>query len=656
MPNWLPAELRAWAPPEEITVAEWAEKYRQLPIKLSPEPGPWRNDKAPYTIELMNDFKDSIVERITIMGSVQSSKTEPAYNMLGFAMDQDPGPALIVMPTDKAIKKVNVRIQHMIADSPQLLRHTTGNPDDIKQKEINLQSMTLWFATAGSSADLRHVSARYIYLDETDDYPPETGDQGSPTEMAEARATTFWNRKIIESCTPTIEEQYINQSYERSDKRKYWVPCPYCHGYQVLDFFRIKHKGEKLGEWPKDKRDPEYIVRRRVARYECEHCHEEIDDRHKAWMMKYGTWIPAGPEVVKDAEPGIPEPRTAHKGHWYAIGKDGTAAIPRPRTAHRGYWWSALYSRWRTFSEIAAKFFDAQGDVEKLKTFWNLWLALPWKEKHQEREQSEILTLRTEYEPFIVPAGAVALTAGVDTQKYGFWITIRAWFRDFPRSHLVRHGYVETWDELEQWIFHDIYPSEPYDQDKRILYPVWRTGIDIGGGEADDPDSTMTEQVYEWIRTMGRPNLFGVRGSPRQLGGGKKMTMTIIDRMPGKRGRVIPGGIRLWHLNTGAFKDAIWARIEAEKFSLHKEADSVYARHITAEAKEKDKKGHFHWTVQGSRPNHLLDCEVYAAAMADPECGGGVIVVPDPKPSTTPPPSKKDQGFVGRRSDQWLKR
>ena len=57
------------------------------------------------------------------------------------------------------------------------------------------------------------MEARYILLDEPDRYPLEDNEEGSPIERAEARATTYWNRKIIEPCTPTVPEGYINVEF-----------------------------------------------------------------------------------------------------------------------------------------------------------------------------------------------------------------------------------------------------------------------------------------------------------------------------------------------------------------------------------------------------------------------------------------------------------
>jgi terminase, large subunit len=629
-PLWSPRERAAWAPPEDITVSEWAERHRRLP-KQSAIPGPWSNRLVPYAAGVMNSFLDPVVERITIMASVQSGKTESAYNMLGYAISQDPAPALVVMPTDKTLRRVNKRLQDMITESQELSRYLTGDPDDMQKRSIVLQRMEIHFATAGSKADLANVEARYLLLDEPDRYPAATGEEGSPMEMAEARLTTYWNRKIIEPCTPTTPEGHINKEYLRSDQRKYWVPCPECGSYQVLSFWQVKCLGEKLGAWPIEKRDPDYIRQNRVARYECLHCQAEIDDRDKPEMLRRGKWVPEGHPI--DIETGETSP-------------------PRP-VSHVGFWWNVLYSPFRNFSEIAAQFFATKDDREKYKTFVNLWLAEPWKEIIQQRPASAILQLRTSRPALEVPDGALALTAGIDNQKHGFWVSIWAWvFGDggLLEQHLIRYGFLLDFEELDIWLFQDVYRSGA----GGVTYPVWRGGIDTGGTEGGPGEATQTEQVYEWLRRAGQGRIFGVKGASRPLAGGKKMMHSIIDRMPGK-GRPIPGGIRLWNLDTNALKDAFWSRVESGRVHLHADTKEIFASHLASEAKERDKHGRTVWVQQGRQANHLLDTTIYAGAMADPECWGGVMVLPRPGKAAVEIQTGVNS-FVGQSGGSWLKR
>jgi phage terminase large subunit GpA-like protein len=621
---WTAPERAAWAPPEDITVSQWAAKHRVL-SETSAIPGPWSNRLGPYAVGVMDAFTDPWVEQITLMASVQSMKTESAYNMLGFAISQDPAPVLVVMPTNKALKKVNRRLRNMLLASEDLSAHLTNDPDDLKYESFHLDRMAIYFATAGSEADLQFVEARIILLDEVDLYPP------GAVKMAIDRSTTYWNRKIIKLSRPTLPEGHINQEYERSDQRKFWIPCPRCGGFQVLSFWQVKHKGEKRGEWPRDKRGPEYIKGQRVARYECLYCQAEIDDQDKPAMLARGLWVPEGHPF---------EPATGKMP-------------PPPPVSHMGFWWNVLYSPFKNFSEVAAEFFDTKADPEKYRIFITQWLAEPWKQIVQEKEASAILELRTNRPPLIVPEGTLGLTAGIDTQRRGFWISIWAWVRGesgILDQHLVRYGWLRDEEELGLWLFQDIY----WDEAARIAYPVWRGGIDIGGGAGEEGTASLTEQVYEWLRRAGQGRIFGVKGAAQPLAGGKKMSLSIIDKMPG-RGKSIAGGIRVWILDTNRLKDAFWSRMAMGRVHLHAETGEDFAGHLAAEAKERDRRGREIWVQQGRRPNHLLDTAIYATAMADPECWGGVLVLPQPG-AKGQEQDQKPGTWLGDRARGWLGR
>ena len=199
--------------------------------------------------------------------------------------------------------------------------------------------------------------------------------------------------------------------------------------------------------------------------------------------------------------------------------------------------------------------------------------------------------------------------------------------------------------------------------------PIWRAALDTGGGREKEDDWSKTEEAYAFIRKNGRGILFGVKGSSHaQL---KKVTPKVIDRMT-RKNKPIPGGITLYFLDTDKFKDQLHWRlgrswphdptvsnsvdlgggydgdadrigridekgdvitgdkatgangigdpvsIESHHITLHSDTGIDYARQILAEERQKDKKGKTEW-VSVRRDNHLLDCEIYAAACADPE-------------------------------------
>ncbi|MDR1048746.1 MAG: phage terminase large subunit family protein, partial [Synergistaceae bacterium] len=72
-----------------------------LVSRYSALPGPWRTSRFPYTQEPMDIFKDRWLERLTLCFATQTAKTEILLNIVGYAIDQDPGSGLFVYPTDE---------------------------------------------------------------------------------------------------------------------------------------------------------------------------------------------------------------------------------------------------------------------------------------------------------------------------------------------------------------------------------------------------------------------------------------------------------------------------------------------------------------------------------------------------------------------------
>ena len=61
-------------PPEQMTVTEWADKYRWLSAENSAEPGRWKTSRTPYLKEIMDAFTDPKIHRIAVCGIITSRK------------------------------------------------------------------------------------------------------------------------------------------------------------------------------------------------------------------------------------------------------------------------------------------------------------------------------------------------------------------------------------------------------------------------------------------------------------------------------------------------------------------------------------------------------------------------------------------------------
>lgn len=94
-------------PPPDITISEWADRYRYLSSKSAAEPGRWKTNRAPYQREPMDAFSDEHVKKVVLMWGAQMGKTDSVIlNPLGYHAKEDPCPIRVRLqgfPTTTAI-------------------------------------------------------------------------------------------------------------------------------------------------------------------------------------------------------------------------------------------------------------------------------------------------------------------------------------------------------------------------------------------------------------------------------------------------------------------------------------------------------------------------------------------------------------------------
>ena len=113
--------MPVFRPPPDITVSEWADKYRRLSAESSAQPGRFRTEVVEYMREPMDVVGKPGVRRITIMSSAQVAKSTVLENVIGYFMHQDPCPILHVSPTLDSMKMFSKeRLAPMVRDTPVL--------------------------------------------------------------------------------------------------------------------------------------------------------------------------------------------------------------------------------------------------------------------------------------------------------------------------------------------------------------------------------------------------------------------------------------------------------------------------------------------------------------------------------------------------------
>lgn len=240
-------------PPEQLTVTEWADKYRRLSPEVSAEAGRWRTSRTPYLEEIMNAFTDPHVNRIAVAASSQVGKTEMEMNMIAYMIDIDPGPAMFVLPTvDNGKDMSKRRIAPMVRDTKPLKRKVASSKsrdsDNTLLKKIYPGGM-LTITGSNSAASLASVPCRYVFGDERDRWAKDAGGEGDPWGLVEARTITFYNHKMVEVSTPTVRgHSAIEKSFALGTQEYWCVECPHCHEYNFIDFDHISYNAHKIGE------------------------------------------------------------------------------------------------------------------------------------------------------------------------------------------------------------------------------------------------------------------------------------------------------------------------------------------------------------------------------------------------------------------------
>lgn len=506
----------------------------------------------------MDSFTKPGIHDITFVAGTQLGKTAAEQNMMGYAIDQAPGPMLIVYPTDKLAEFTSQnRIKPMIALSKPLA--AKFDAEHSQKLELQFQSMYIALVGANSPSGLASRPVQYVFFDEIDKFPKWSGQEAGPLELAEERTKTFYNKKIVKVSSPTLKTGNIWKGWEQADARyEYYVPCPHCSTYQVFTMKQLK--------WPEgstayDARD--------AAEYHCISCDNVIDDRQKMDMLRHGK--------------------------WRAINK------PPKRVRSVAYHLSSFYSPWLTFGDMAYKFLSSKDEPERLMNFINSWLAEPWENKANRMQSDIVLSKKLNYLRGTMPADAQLLTCGVDVQLDHFWFSVRAWGPHLT-SWLVDYGRVETWGDVETVINRD------YADTNGEVRNINLACID-SGYNTDEVYSFCAQHMDVAIPTKGASTPLRARYSvtvlDKTVGFGLRLynfdTNQMKDFIAGRLG-----------VDAGA----------AGSWNVCKDVEPYYADQICAEQKVeyKDKKGRItlRWEpISSHAQNHLLDTETNNALAAE---------------------------------------
>lgn len=526
---------------------------------------------------------DRETREITLLWAAQAGKSSGVLgNAIGYRIHYRPAAMIYMAPNKDDVEDFSKEKLEPIIDGTPVLRALVG------QRRGSARSSTIrhkqfpggfWLGVGSNSPrGLRGRSAPIILEDECDAYDPT--DEGDPSELLWRRARSFPNKKRIRATTPTIKgKSRGEEAYLRSDRRRWFVPCPHCG---ELDYFKWSRfvigrdeNGEKIAAG---------------SHMRCDSCGGEIHDRHKRGMNAGGRWI-----------------------------------AERPFRGHAGFHLPAMALPWVTFAELAENFLnaEAQGD---LQTWVNTDLAETWDAGGETIDKDALRARLEEYHPNGCPSGVLVATAGVDTQddrvevsRWGYGLAGESWLID----HRILYGnpaelYEARVDKrLDDWLL------EPIVREDGVRFQLAAATVDAQGHFYEEVLSFAKKRERrlrvpvaairggsEWgsplwpLRSAKSSKKHALRGNVYTLGvaTGKRAFFAKLARIKPEGAAGATGFV---HLPIG------WAFGEE-----HYQLDDEFLAQLTSE-RERSKRARgmtSRWFEELHARHEALDCRIYADA------------------------------------------
>jgi phage terminase large subunit GpA-like protein len=400
-----------------LSIEEWADKHRILSSKVAAEPGAYRSDRTPYLKEIMHTLSpDHPCQKVVIQKGTQLALTEILNNFVGYTISEDPCTIMVTFPTETLCSRWSKhRLQDML-DTTEVLRDAMTMEAGSKGSDnVDFKSFRggfLLVASAFSSTNLRALPTKKLACDEIDAYEGDVGGEGDPILLAEKRTATYANKKILLISSPTGFDSRICREYQKSDQRRYHIPCPRCGYNQPLEFSNLK--------WTEGNNSVEH------AYFQCVNCKKEIPETDKTEFLGNGEWIP---ENISDVA---------------------------------GFFINTFYSPfgWRSWKEIVADFLDAKRsrDVNKMKVWVNCDLGERWNDQFEEEVIGKgDLIKQKELIPFC-PESVYLIASSVDVQTDRLEVLTVGWAETaevWDLEHRILHGdpgQDEVWKELDYYL------------------------------------------------------------------------------------------------------------------------------------------------------------------------------------------------------------
>lgn len=630
-------------PPERMTVAEAAEKYREINNPGS-YVGPWKNETTPYLVEPMNVLTSTHFTGMVFVGPAQCGKTDMFPNWLAYSAKADPADMMLIQTAKDTARDFSIRrIDRLHRQSPQIGAMMSGGTDDDnvfdKQYSSGMMLSLAW-------PSINHLSGKPIprlWLTDLDRMTLDVDGEGSPFDLAQARANTFrsFGMTVAESSpghvvtNPKYQLKTRHEAmptpgilslYNRGDRRRWYWPCIKCNNPFEPDFSLLK--------WPDSK---DLMESAEQAVMCCPHCNHEynheagVSGPSKNEMNLTGRWVQDGVTLSPTGE------------------MRGTPI----RSDIASFWLKGVAARFSTWHKLVFKYLAAEREYEEngseqaLKTTTNVDQGMPYVPKMLANERApETLKARAkDYGMKVVPAGVRFMTAAIDVQKNRFVVQVTGVYENKDRVIIDRFdirkskrvdkdgerfwinpaSHAEDWKIIGEEVLGKTYPlGDGSGREMGIMFTVCDSGGKAGvtsnaydyvrwlrNGDDEEVDTSDEQGEYEWVKDYSARFLL-LKGASMKTAPRINISYPDSqrkDRMAGARGE-----IPVLFINPNDLKDTVNNMLDREdaggRWLFPRWLPDTFYAELTVEVKDPNKG----WLNPLRHRNESWDLMVYHVA------------------------------------------
>jgi phage terminase large subunit GpA-like protein len=562
-------------------ISEYVEGRRILPND-TPFPGAWRNERAPYLVEIQDSLSPyNPTQMVVVKKCRKVGLTTAMDNCVAYYMDAMPSPILYTTSSETLARDWSTSHIDPVIDSLGFRHKITATRTNTKSKRSGdntdrkeFVGGALHIMSSLSKEARRQLDKRVLFIDEVDGVEKllSTG-EGKWVEVLMGHTMSWGARKKIAmfSSPTTDEESLIKEYHAKGDQRVFLIPCPYCG--ELIELKLLVPAGTPWGLHADTK-----AGKITEAYYICENCGERIYDYQKR------DFYSLHPHCLKHPEKEVSLAR------WKPTAKPA-------EPYWRSYGMNALYSPvgMLSFTDVYKKREEAEnsGSPEDRRSYVNLYAGMEYKDAGTRPRLSAVLNHRGTYPRGTVPPGVLFITAAVDVQE-GYKndpsrpprveIMIMGHgqgYRHFAVDYRVFEGsiddpYNDSWESLYQWLTDikgTLYATDGYPYMIQLIF------VDSGDASRTSAGASRSDVVYRFCERLS-PYAYPIKGFARLKR--RRDESPDIDA-PGEESykryrvsRIGSGGENVIEISTARYKSSLFSRLQTTATEQNPEPNGYF--------------------------------------------------------------------------------